>query len=68
MHRFAMRFAVPPKARPKDLGEEALLFQVGKASGTILFRKSNVFVHINGSSITNARRFALHIIELIASK
>lgn len=69
LHKFAMRFAVPPKARPKDLGEEALLFQRGNASGgTILFKKSNVFVHINGSSIVNARRFALHILDLIETK
>jgi hypothetical protein len=63
----ARRFSIPPNARPKDLGDEALLWE-NTGGGTILFRKSKVFILITGSSSTSVKRFARHIEELIPTK
>ena len=60
---------VSPKEKPKELGDEALLYQTGNTgSSMILFRKSNVFIIITGSSITIAKTFANHIASVIPDK
>jgi hypothetical protein len=69
LYQRGMIFPLGPKAMPNDLGDEAFLFQGERtAGGTILFRKSTTFVYMNGSSIGNVKRFALHIANLIATK
>lgn len=69
LQKYAFRVPVPPKEKPKDLGDEALVFQSSDvAGGMILFRESNVFILITGSSITVAKRFANHIGSVIPDK
>ena len=65
--KIALRFNVPPKERPKDLGDEALIFQSERfTSGSILFRKGSVFIKIGGSPMVDMKRFATHFAELIS--
>ena len=69
LKKFEFRVPVPPKERPKGLGDEALLYQTGNSgSSMILFRKSNVFILITGSSVMDARRFSDHIADVIPNK
>lgn len=68
-NRIALRFNNPPKERPKDLGDEALIFQSERfTSGSILFRKGSVFIKIVGSPMVDMKRFATHFADLIGSK
>jgi hypothetical protein len=68
-HEFGMRIPVPPKSKPNDLGDEALLFQSANApNGSLLFRKANVFIAISGSSMIDEVRFARHLAGLISTK
>src|SRR5215471_64076 len=65
--KYIVRFNGPPKERPKDLGDEALIFQSeGVPSGSILFRKANVLIKMSGSSMVDMRRFATYFVELIS--
>ena len=68
LQEHAFRVPVPPKQKLKDLGDEALLYQSGSAAGMILFRRSNVFILLTGSSLTHARRFANHIVNVIPDR
>lgn len=59
---FKRRVPVPPKEKLKRLGDEALLWQSENTKGCmILFRRSNVFIHINGTLLIDAQRFAGHL-------
>jgi hypothetical protein len=63
------RMPVPPKEKLKGLGDEALLWQSPNTSGCmILFHRSNVFFHMDGSSVANAKRFAKHLDDLFRPK
>ena len=69
LQEHAFRVPVPPKQKLKDLGDEALLYQSGSAAnGMILFRRSNVFILLTGSSLSHARRFANHIVNVIPDR
>jgi len=69
LQQHAFRVPVPPKEKLKGIGDEALLYQSSAApNGMILFRKSNVFILITGSSVLNARKFANHIASVISDK
>ena len=69
LQEHAFRVPVPPKQKLKDLGDEALLYQSGSAAnGMILFRRSNVFILLTGSSLTHTRRFASHIVSVIPDR
>lgn len=69
LEKFALRVPVPPKEKPKGLGDEALLFQTADTGGgMILFRKGNAFILITGSSMADERRFAKHIAGVILDK
>ncbi|MDX6305377.1 MAG: hypothetical protein QOI77_2346 [Blastocatellia bacterium] len=66
---FARHIPVPPKEKVDGLGDEALLWQSPNTDVCmLLFRRSNVFFHINGSLPTNAKRFAKHLDDLLANK
>ena len=66
---FIRHMPVPPKEKVNGLGDEALLWQSPNTDVCmILFRRSNVFFHINGSLPTNAKRFAKHLDDLVSSK
>lgn len=69
LQEHAFRVPIPPKQKLKSLGDEALLYQSGNAAnGMILFRRSNVFILLTGSSVPNARRFANHIVNVIPER
>lgn len=69
LSQHAMVYSIGPKARPKDVGDEAILFQGHNSdSGTLLFRRGKVFFRASGSSVKIARRIALHIANHTAVK
>jgi hypothetical protein len=69
LNEFAHYVPIPPKERLKSPGDEALLFQgVNTDECMILFRRGNVFVHLNGSSVADAKRFAKHLDDLFRPK
>jgi len=69
LEEYARHVPVPPKEKVQGLGEKALLFQSQNTDVCmILFRRSNVFFHINGSLPANAKRFAKHLDDLVANK
>ena len=66
---FIRHMPVPPKEKVNGLGDEALLWQSPNTDGCmILFRRSNVFFHIDGSLVTHAKRFAGHLDDLVKTK
>lgn len=66
---FIWHMPVPPKEKLEGLGDEALLWQSPNTDVCmLLFRRSNVFFHINGSTPTNAKRFAKHLDDLLAKR
>jgi hypothetical protein len=66
---FARHIPIPPKEKVDGLGDEALLWQSPNTNVCmILFLRSNVFFHINGSLPTNAKRFAKHLDDLPANR
>lgn len=66
---FKRRMPVPPKKKLQGLGDEALLWQSLNTDGCmILFRKSNVFFHIDGSVLNDAQRLAGHLDNLVGQK
>jgi len=69
LNEFAHYVPIPPKERLKSPGDEALLFQgVNTDECMILFRRGNIFVHLNGSSVADAKRFAKHLDDLFRPK
>jgi hypothetical protein len=69
LNQVAQQVPITPKERPKTPGDEALLYQgVNTNECMILFRRGNIFVHLNGSSVANAKRFAKHLDDLFRSK
>ncbi len=69
LKEFARHVPVPPKEKLRGQGDEALLYQSANTSGCmILFRRGNVFVHVNGSSLIHAKRFAGHLDDLFRPK
>jgi hypothetical protein len=68
LNEYAHHVPIPPKERLKTPGDEALLFQGVNTDGCmILFRRGNIFVHLNGTSVVNAKRFAKHLDDLFRS-
>ena len=66
---FIRRMPVPPKEKLKGLGDEALLWQSPNTTGCmIVFHRANVFFHMDGSSVTDAKRFAKHLDDLFTPK
>lgn len=66
LREYQFRVPVPPKEELKGSGDEALLYQSASATNAmILFRKSNVFVRLTGSSVLHAKRFANHVAKAI---
>jgi len=62
---FIRRMPVAPKEKLEGLGEEAWLWQSPNTSGCmILFHRSNVFFHMDSSSVADAKRFAKHLDDL----
>jgi|SRR6267154_3571877 len=69
LEEYARHVPVPPKEKVQGLGEKALFYQSPNTDVCmILFRRSNVFFHLNASLATNAKRFAKHLDDLLASK
>ena len=66
---FIRHMPVPSKEKLEGFGDEALLWQSPNTDVCmLLFRRSNVFFHINGSMPTNAKRFAKHLDDLLANR
>jgi hypothetical protein len=66
---FIRHMPVPPRGKVDGLGDEALLWQSPNTDVCmILFRRRNVFFHINGSLPAHARRFAGHLDDLVSPK
>jgi hypothetical protein len=62
-------YPVGPKAKLKDLGDEAVLYKVDSSEeSTIIFRKSNVVVIIRAPSFAVAEGLAKEIAGLIPNK
>jgi len=69
LHNTMMRIPVGPKTKMTNLGDEAFLYQsAGQQGGMILFRKSNEFVHVVGTSATILERLARSLADLIPGK
>jgi hypothetical protein len=69
LEEYARHVPVPPKEKVQGLGEKALFYQSQNTDVCmILFRRSDVFFHINGSMPTNAKRFAKHLDDLLANR
>jgi hypothetical protein len=68
-NEYGQHVPIPPKERLKSPGDEALLFQgVNTDECMILFRRGNIFVHLNGTSVADAKRFAKHLDDLFRPK
>ena len=65
LNEFAQQVPIAPKERLKTLGDEALMYQgVNTKACMILFRRDNIVIHLNGSSVADAKRFAKHLDDL----
>jgi len=68
LQEFIHHMPVPPKERLHGLGDEALLWQSPNTNGCmILFRRGNVFFHMDGSLVVHAKRFAKHLDDAVAN-